>query len=204
MERDSGLSPELEGVLDRARTVGFLGPGPLRAQVDHAGSFTAALPAAADRLVDLGSGGGLPALPMLIQRPSLHGVLVEAMEKRAVFLSWAVAELGMEGRVTVRRARAEDAAHDPALRGWADAVTARGFGPPGRTAECAAGFLRLGGVLIVSEPPEPTDRWPEAGLAPLGFGPAERLGAVVRIPLVRPTPATIPRPTRALLKRPAF
>ena len=52
-----------------------------------------------------------------------------------------------------------------------DLVTARGFGPPAVTAECAAPFLVLGGQLLVSEPPEsdPDSRWPAAGLALLGM-----------------------------------
>jgi 16S rRNA (guanine527-N7)-methyltransferase len=68
---------------------------------------------------------------------------------------------------------------------------ARSFGPPAVTAECAAGFLPVGGLLVVSEPPaddEPEGRWPPAGLAELGFGPAARLGTptagFVRIPCV--------------------
>jgi len=69
-------------------------------------------------------------------------------------------------RVRVIRSRAEVAGHDPALRFQFDLVTARGFGPPAVTAECAAGFLRVDGRLVVSEPPEDrVSRWPSDGLA---------------------------------------
>lgn len=203
MGPDSSEQRLLE-VLERARTVGFLGPGPLRAQLDHASHFTASFPPVADLLVDLGSGGGLPALPVLLARSDLRAVLVEAMQKRATFLTWAVQELGLEFRVTVRRERAEVLGRSPEHRGVADVVTARGFGPPAVTAECAAGFLKPGGLLLVSEPPEDVDRWPASGLAQLGFGPARRDGALVRIPLLSPTPGRFPRPTRALVKRPLF
>lgn len=203
MEPDARLA-ELLLVLERARTVGFLGPGPLRAQVEHAAAFTAALPPHARRLVDLGSGGGLPALPVLLARPDLEGVLIEAMHKRATFLAWAVGRLALSERVSVRRERAEVAGHAPGLRGTADVVTARGFAPPAVTAECAVGFLRLGGVLIVSEPPEPADRWPADSLAELGLSPAQHLDRVVRMELVRTPEPSRPRTTAALVKRPLF
>jgi len=79
--------------------------------------------------------------------------------------------------VAVVEARAEDAARRPELRERFDAVVARSFGPPAVTAECAVGFLRVGGRLVVSEPPadEAGDgvRWPVGPLADLGFGPPE-------------------------------
>lgn len=72
-------------------------------------------------------------------------------------------------------ARAESAARRPDLREQMDSVVARSFGPPAVTAECATGFLRLGGRLVVSEPPGeeagPTVRWPEEKLDVLGLGP---------------------------------
>lgn len=194
----------LLAVLERARAVGFLGPGPLRVHLDHAEEFRRALPAGAARLVDLGSGGGVPALPLLTGEPDLEGILVESMQKRATFLAWAITELGLDGRVRVLPERAEVLAHRSALRGVADAVTARGFGPPALTAECAVGFLRVGGVLIVSEPPHESARWPADALAELGLGPAQRVGAVARMSLERLPDPGIPRSTRALVKRPRF
>ena len=72
--------------------------------------------------------------------------------------------------------RAEEVARDPAHRGGYDLVTARSFGAPAVTAECAAPLLRVGGELLVSEPPEATtsERWPRDGLAELGLGGPER------------------------------
>ena len=67
--------------------------------------------------------------------------------------------------VTVVRARAEDAGRDPGLRGAFGLVTARSFGPPPVTAECAAPFLAVDGRLVVSEPPDGADRWPADGVA---------------------------------------
>jgi 16S rRNA (guanine527-N7)-methyltransferase len=83
-----------------------------------------------------------------------------------------VAELGVGERVEVREERAEDTGRS-SVRGSRDLVVARSFGPPAVVAECAAPLLRVGGRLVVSEPPEgELARWPQAGLRPLGLDPA--------------------------------
>jgi hypothetical protein len=105
------------------------------------------------RALDLGSGGGLPGLVLVSAWPTTDWCLLDANQRRTEFLQEAVDELGLAGRVTVRRGRAEDLAHDPSLRGTFDLVVARSFGKPAVTAECAAGFLAVGGSLVVSEPP---------------------------------------------------
>jgi 16S rRNA (guanine527-N7)-methyltransferase len=140
--------------------------------------MAAYLPADAHRALDLGSGGGVPGLVLAEARPELSWVLLDAGRRRCRFLREAVAELGLTGQVEVVDDRAESAARRPELRDQMDVVVARSFGPPPVTAECAVGFLRLGGRLVVSEPPEagkPSgtspngDRWPEDGLETLGL-----------------------------------
>ena len=64
------------------------------------------LPADDMPLVDVGSGGGLPGIPIAIMRPDLALILVEPVGKKAAFLRQAVAECGL-ARVTVREARLE-------------------------------------------------------------------------------------------------
>lgn len=154
MPSNSSTEENLANVLERARTAGFLGPGPLRAHSDHAHSFSAPIPATARTLLDLGSGGGVPGIPLFVRLPHLRGVLLDASEKRCAFLTWAVAALGIEDRVEIRRGRAEELGHESELRTNFDVVTCRGFGPPSATIEGAVGFLAVGGVLIISEPPE--------------------------------------------------
>jgi 16S rRNA (guanine527-N7)-methyltransferase len=133
----------------------------------------------------------VPGLVLAVLRPERSLVLLDAAQRRTGFLREAVDRLGLASRVQVVTDRAEVAGRSPDLRSSFDAVVARSFGPPAVTAECAAGFLPVGGVLVVSEPPadeEPEGRWPPAGLAELGFGPAVRLGTAtagfVRIPRV--------------------
>jgi 16S rRNA (guanine527-N7)-methyltransferase len=127
------------------------------------------------RVLDLGSGGGLPGLVLAVARPELELILLEARQRPCRFLREAVADLRLTG-VEVVESRAEEAARRPALRETFDVVVSRSFGPPAVTAECAVGFLRPAGRLVVSEPPADEEggvvaaRWPAGGLEELGFG----------------------------------
>jgi 16S rRNA (guanine527-N7)-methyltransferase len=164
------MAEALLDVLARSRELGFLGPGPLEEQLAHAEAFVGAIdPAGVTEAVDLGSGGGVPGLVLAVALPHLRWVLVDGMVRRTSFLEEAVRVLGLEDRVEVRTARAEEAGRDTALRHRFGLVVARGFGPPAVTAECAAPLLAVGGQLVVSEPPGSTgDRWSRDGLAALG------------------------------------
>jgi len=169
-ERSGTTDPTaLEAVLADSRALGLLGPGPLAPQLDHARAFVRAVRAGV-RFLDLGSGGGLPGLVILADRSDVSGVLLDATQRRCEFLEAACTRLGLGDRGTVICTRAEDAARDPAFREGFDVVTARSFGPPAVTAECAVGFLRRTGEVLVSEPPKPDpDRWPHDDLARLGL-----------------------------------
>lgn len=196
----------LLGQLERSRSLGFLGPGPVADHLDHADAFVAALASTTGRVVDLGSGGGVPGLVLARARPDLDLVFVDAMGKRCDFLRQAVEALGFE-HVEVVHARAETVGRGP-LRGTSAVVVARSFGPPAVTAECAAPLLGPKGRVLVSEPPDaPSERWPTAGLAELGLaaGPvtasAPRLRWLVQ---VAPCPDTYPRRNGVPAKRPLF
>jgi 16S rRNA (guanine527-N7)-methyltransferase len=199
---------ELDAVLGDARALGLLGPGPLTPQIDHARAFVRSLPAGV-RFLDLGSGGGLPGLVILAERPDVVGALLDATGRRCDFLRGACERLELGDRAEVVCARAEDAARDPAWREAFDAVTARSFGLPAVTAECAVGFLRTGGVVLVSEPPEPEpDRWPAAGLERLGLVaepvPEAAPAHLVRLRAVGTVDARWPRRVGIPRKRPLW
>jgi 16S rRNA (guanine527-N7)-methyltransferase len=199
-------SPALLGVLERARGLGLLGPGPVAAHLEHALGYLPALAGTTGRVVDLGSGGGVPGLPLAEARPDLQLVLVDASARRGAFLESAVATLGLADRVTVVVGRAEAVGRGP-LRGAADAVVARSFGPPAATAECAAPLLRPGGTLLVSEPPDAADRWPAHGLARLGLeaaGPPTGTPRIQVLVQVRACPEDFPRRDGVPAKRPLF
>ena len=167
---EGGHSPtDLRELLAEARALGFLGPGPLDPQVRHAQGFAAIARRLSGRgpvrLVDLGSGGGLPGLVVATEWPEAAVALLEANGRRAAFLRRAVERLDLEGRVSVLEERAEVCGREPGLRAGFDGVLARSFGRPAVLAECAAPLLRVGGWLLVSEPPR-TD--PEDVSAPGG------------------------------------
>lgn len=158
-------------VLERARHLGLLGPGPVGTHVQHALAMAQAVGSLAPRFADLGSGGGVPALVLMEAWPESESVLIEASQRRAHFLRDAIHQLGWEARARVVEARAEEVGRDPAHRGAWGLVTARSFSAPAVTAECGAPLLCPDGLLVVSEPPGRTDRWPPSGLAPLGLQP---------------------------------
>lgn len=98
-------------------------------------------------LVDVGSGAGLPGVVLAIARPDLSVVLIEPMARRTAFLTEVVSALGLDGGVTVLRARAEESAGRlPA--GPADVVTARAVAPLGRLARWCLPLLAPGGRLL--------------------------------------------------------
>ena len=72
---------------------------------------------------------------------------------------------------------AEEAGRTGRLRGKFELVTSRSFGGPAVTAECGAPFVSIGGVMVVSEPPDGFEdsRWPVEGLAKVGLLAAARM-----------------------------
>jgi 16S rRNA (guanine527-N7)-methyltransferase len=199
----------LQPVLQDAQALGFIGPGDLEPHIGRAEHMGALLPAGARRVLDLGSGGGLPGLPLALIFDQAEWILLEGGTTRAGFLVDAVDRLGLTGRVSVVGMRAEDAGRQ-AWRGTQDCVVSRSFGPPAVTAECAAPFLRVGGRLIVAEPPAgdtPNSRWAAGGLDRLGMalGPALATpSAVQALEQVRLCPAAYPRRNGVPAKRPLF
>ena len=205
---DASVEPSagLVEVLERARRLGVLGPGPVLEHVEHAAGFVAGLAdlPAGSLLVDLGSGAGVPGLVVAEARPDLRVVLLDSLERRCALLVEAVAALGWTDRVRVLQARAEEVGRDPDWRGTVDAVTARSFGPPAVVAECAAPLLRVGGLLVVSEPPDGADRWPAEDLAALGLVSDTAPPGMHRCRQARPCPDTWPRRVGLPAKRPLF
>lgn len=200
-------------VLERSRTLGFLGPGPIEDHLRHAVTFedalveVGALPGGRSngRCLDLGTGGGVPGLVLAARWPSSHWTLLDSMERRTAVLRDEIAALGQDERIEVICARAESAARQPELRQTFDVVTARSFGPPAVTAECARGFLVAGGHLVVSDPPDgPGDRWPIDGLTQLALSVVAHVFGCTVLRAEGPVPEAIPRGVGRPGKRPAF
>lgn len=147
----------------------------------------------------------MPGLALAATWPASRWVLLEASARRGAFLEQVVGDLQLESRVTVVVDRAERAARNPAWRGMFALVVARSFGSPAVTAECASGFLRPGGRLVVSEPPtDVEDRWPEGPLASLGLVDRGRTGQVRVLEQVARVLDRFPRRVGVPVKRPLW
>ncbi|MGH3517038.1 MAG: 16S rRNA (guanine(527)-N(7))-methyltransferase RsmG [Haloechinothrix sp.] len=98
------------------------------------------------RVVDVGSGGGFPGIPLALARPDVCVYLVEPMARRVDWLNEVVAKLEL-GQVTVLRGRAEERAVRDAI-GGADVVTARAVAPMAKLAGWCMPLVRPGGSLL--------------------------------------------------------
>lgn len=99
------------------------------------------IPVGAD-LVDVGSGAGLPGIPLAILRPDLRVTLLEPMLRRVNFLTQVVDNLGISDRVCVQRDRAED------YEGAFDVVTGRAVAPLRRFIPWVVPLFAQGGQLV--------------------------------------------------------
>lgn len=102
---------------------------------------------ARERVVDVGSGAGLPGLAVAIARPDLRVDLVESLQRRTQFLSEAVNELDLADRVRVVRGRAEDPVVVSTV-GRANCVTARAVAPLDRLVRWCLPLLVPAGKLL--------------------------------------------------------
>ena len=125
-----------------------------------------------ERVVDVGSGAGLPGLAIAIRRPDVHVDLVEPLERRCTFLTEAVAALDLAARVRVVRGRADEPDVQVAV-GGVGIVTARAVAPLERLLRWTLPLLRPGGRLLAMK----GDRAAEEMAA--ARHTATRLGAVI-------------------------
>ncbi|MFZ0217529.1 MAG: 16S rRNA (guanine(527)-N(7))-methyltransferase RsmG [Candidatus Dormiibacterota bacterium] len=156
-------------------------------------------------MLDVGSGGGMPGIPLAIARPGLRVTLLEADHRKAAFCTHAAAILGLD--IAVMTERAETAAQGP-LREQFDAVTARALAPLPVLLELCLPFARVGGrVLAMKASPEADG----GAAALLGGGAVEAVpapsaararGLVLVVPKVAPTPSRYPRRPGMPAKRP--
>lgn len=166
-------------VLRESQRLGLLGARPVEQAAEHAATFADALgeQAAGTRLIDLGSGGGLPGLVLAELLPHCSIVLVDRRQKRTDFLQRAVRRLAFSN-VEVREADVATIARDVEVgrERRFGVVTARGFGPPDVTLRLARRLLADDGTIAISEPPT-GERWDRALVAELGLE-SQRVGGI--------------------------
>jgi 16S rRNA (guanine527-N7)-methyltransferase len=144
------------------------------------------------RVVDVGSGAGLPGIPLALARPDLRLTLLEPLARRATFLHEAVAALGLEAEVV--RARAEEIGEPR----W-DVVVARAVAPLERLLALADHLVQAGGMLLAvkGRSAQAEVAAAEAAIGRRSNGPAEVLtlgdeiagATVVRVVFDRPVQA---------------
>lgn len=149
------------------------------------------------RVVDVGSGGGLPAIPLAIARPDLSFTLVESTQKKAAFLRAVAASLGLR-KVEVRSERAEQLAHGPQRERF-DAVTARAVARLASLVEFTVPLVRVGGLALFIKGQRADEELKEAA-GTIGRAGAKHVktvetetGRVVVLQKTAPSPHAIPR-----------
>lgn len=130
-------------------TRGFIGPREVprlwERHILNCAVAEEAIPAGA-KVADIGSGAGLPGIPLAIKRPDLNITLIEPLLKRSVFLQEVVDKLGLSN-VTVFRGRAEEKTVRAEV-GLVDVVTSRAVAPLGRLSGWSLPLVRKGGKMI--------------------------------------------------------
>jgi 16S rRNA (guanine527-N7)-methyltransferase len=164
-------------------------------------------------IIDVGTGAGLPGLPLKIALPQIRLTLLEATAKKTRFLSHLITELGLQ-KVNIVTGRAEEVAHEPAYREAFDIVLARALAPLPALVELALPFCAVGGRLIahkkgnIREEIEQSKKAIETlGGAPSEVKPVELEGlednrTLVIINKVKSSPAAYPRRPGIPVKRP--
>lgn len=165
------------------------------------------------RVIDVGSGAGIPGLPLKIVMPGIRLALLEATAKKADFLNHVIERLGLAG-VEVVGGRAEEIAHRDDYREKFDIALARGVAPLAVLVELTLPFLAIGGRLIAQKKGDLSDELEQAekAIETLGGEMREIIGIemsefpdrrkLVVIAKVAPTPTRYPRRPGIPTKRP--
>jgi 16S rRNA (guanine527-N7)-methyltransferase len=153
-----------------------------------------------ERVADIGSGGGLPGIPLKIAVPGIRLTLVESDQKKAAFLRETVSTLALAD-VEVDARRAEEIGRDPAHREAYDVVVTRAAARAPVTAEYCLPLLRIGGLMLAQARSEDF-RLAARALGQLGGRMRDERRGVVVIGKGRPTPDMYPRRTGVPGKRP--
>jgi 16S rRNA (guanine527-N7)-methyltransferase len=149
-------------------------------------------------VVDVGSGGGSPGLPLAVARPDLEFVLLEASRRKAGFLEGAVKEIG---NVSVVCARAEEHGAGEGRDAYGT-VLARALAPPPVAAEWCLPLVRTGGVAVLFAGPSAAEGAVSKAAAALSAELEESPRGFIVLRKTGPTPERFPRRPGVARKRP--
>jgi 16S rRNA (guanine527-N7)-methyltransferase len=137
--------------------------------------FLPFLPFSTRDLLDVGSGAGIPGVPLAIARPDIAVTLIEARRRKVSFLKAVVRDLPL-GNVSVIEGWAETLLEQtPGLQARFDAVVTRASGSVGSMRVTACRFLKLGGIFVASGPPKGKERPAVGGSWEVAVHPTSRL-----------------------------
>ena len=102
------------------------------------------------RVMDIGSGGGFPGMPLKVAFPGIHLILLDSVAKKTSFLKYLVKALGLRD-VEVYTGRAEDLALNPELRESFDVVVSRGVASMRVLMELTLPYCRVGGIVVTQK-----------------------------------------------------
>jgi 16S rRNA (guanine527-N7)-methyltransferase len=153
-------------------------------QLEAALGLDPAAPQGPGRVLDVGSGAGLPGLAWALLWPGARVDLLDARQKRVGFLNDAIAHLGLTGRVATFCGRAETLGRQALLREQYDVVAARALAPLPVLLELTLPFARVGGVVAAIKAAGVQEEARQAlrALRRLGGGDA---GAIQALPYAR-------------------
>jgi len=120
-----------------------------------------------ERLLDIGSGAGLPGIPLKAVMPGLDLVSVDAAEKKVLFQRHVLRKLGLEA--CVEHARVETLAEHEDYAASFDVITARAFSSLELLVKLAAPLLKEGGRILAMKGPEGEDEWRQSHLDERGW-----------------------------------
>lgn len=164
------------------------------------------------RLIDVGSGGGIPGMILAIMWPDTQVTLVESIAKKCTFLQHVATHIGLDN-VHVVSARAEVLGQDPRYRAQFDVATARAVAELRVLVEYLLPLVRIGGKVYTPKGPTPQVEVDAAAHAIQILGghlrdvidvtaPGLDARTMVRIVKHRATPGTYPRPAGTPSKKP--
>jgi 16S rRNA (guanine527-N7)-methyltransferase len=199
---------QLNQAYAEAIRLGFLGPREQhrlweRHLDDALGLATIRRPRPGDRWADLGSGAGLPGLPLAVVYRATGFTMIDAQRRRSDWIAATANALGLDN-VTAVHARLEDYGHSQARQSF-DVATARALGPLPVVAELGLPLVQVGGQLLIPRGQPSPDELEQAAVAceqlggriddivPNPSSPIDRVGFVVIMAKIAATSPRFPR-----------
>lgn len=112
------------------------------------------------KIIDVGTGAGFPGIPILIARPDLKLTLLDGLNKRLVFLSDVLQELGLSAQIV--HSRAEEGGKDKKFREKFDVVTSRAVARLNVLSEYCLPYVKKDGVFLAMKGPAASEELSEA------------------------------------------